>query len=168
MESLIQNYHYHCAINCLLHSIQHNLAHLLVFMSKRSISRSFFIEWTRKFSESARNLVQQADLNCSWALFPRLWHFPFAISLNNNWLSACSHSPQGSYFSEAFKWHLRVCFCRLVPIQAYSADYHAPLVTVSHFEPTPRCADVFLTRKKKKIYRMKRLCATEHFTSLAL
>ena len=50
----------------------------------------------------ARNLVQQVDLNYSMAPFLPLWYFPFAISLNDNWFSACSHSPQASYLSEAF------------------------------------------------------------------
>ena len=66
------------------------------------IFASFFIEWTKKFTEFARNLVQQVDLNYSMARFSPLWYFPFAISLNDNWFSACSHSSQASYLSEAF------------------------------------------------------------------
>ena len=50
----------------------------------------------------ARNLVQQVDLNYSMAVFLPLWYFPFAISLNDNWFSASSHSHQASYLSEAF------------------------------------------------------------------
>ena len=66
------------------------------------IFTSFFIEWRKKITEFARNLVQQVDLNCSMAPFLPLWYFPFATSLNDNWFSACSHSPQASYLSEAF------------------------------------------------------------------
>ena len=62
----------------------------------------FFIELTKKNIEFARNLVQQADLNYSMAPFLPLWYFPFAISLNDNWFSACSHSPQASYLLECF------------------------------------------------------------------
>ena len=68
----------------------------------RLIFTSFFIEWTKKITEFARNLVQQVDLKYSMAPFLPLWYFPFAISLNDNWFSACSHSPQASYLSEAF------------------------------------------------------------------
>ena len=42
------------------------------------------------------------------------------------------------------------------------------LITISHYEPAPRCADVFLTRKIKIIYRLKLLCASQRFTALAL
>ena len=62
----------------------------------------FFIGWTKKITEFARNLVQHVDLNYSMAPFLPLWYFPFAISLNDNWFSACFHSPQASYLLESF------------------------------------------------------------------
>ena len=130
--------------------IQYCLAHLLVFRSKGSFWMSFFIQWREIFSESARNLVQHVDLNYSKALFLPLWSFPFAISLNDNWLSDCSHSFQGPYLLELFN-----DLCVFASIECFQHQLTVPigtvtgpcLITVSHSEIAQRCAHIIFHAK---------------------
>lgn len=61
-----------------------------------------------------RKLMQHVDFNCFLSK-----SVPATIRLVHVLI------PLNPYLSEVFQWHLFLWFCWIVPIQAYSADWHA-------------------------------------------
>ena len=152
MDPLMQNYHYHCAINCLLYSVQYNLAHLLVFRSKRSISRSLTV------------------ILCSTLVWITLGLFS---CLCGTFLSQLVSTTIGAV--PVFILLKVIIFLKLfndffvfASVDWFQYKLTAPIITLPwsqyHILSPRRGVRMFFLM----FYRLELLCASEHFTALAL